>query len=46
MRYSAFVEANGLPFVRASSAPRVVYSAKNWTAGTSLSCLGLALSVG
>ncbi|TFY68545.1 hypothetical protein EVJ58_g941 [Rhodofomes roseus] len=32
-RYTSLVEANGLPFVRASSSQRVVDSAGNWTAG-------------
>ncbi|KAK7038073.1 phosphoglycerate mutase-like protein [Favolaschia claudopus] len=37
-RYAGLVDADNLPFVRASSGTRVVDSANNWTAGFSAAC--------
>lgn len=34
VRYSSIVDAENLPFVRASGSERVIQSATNWTAGT------------
>ena len=35
-RYASLVDADRLPFVRASGSDRVIESASNWTAGTSI----------